>query len=910
MSLTPFLRSQRGVFCSAVANQNILLVESPAKAKKIQEYVGSDFKVLASFGHIRDLSPHEGSVVPQEDFKMKWVSQEAVEARLADIISAAKKSNRVFLATDPDREGEAISWHLLQELQHQGGIAEASVDRITFTEVTKSAVLAALSSPRKVNEELVRAYFARRALDYLYGFSLSPLLWRKVPGAKSAGRVQSVALRIVCERENAIELFVPTPYFTVSAEFSQQGELSDYASAVVANLVQMDGEPVPQPGFLNQQRAIDAVHRLEKSYFQISNVTKKQVERTPNPPYTTSTLQQDAYNRLNRSVMKTMAVAQALYEGGHITYMRTDGVFINDEAARGLRNVASETFGPRSIPPSPRMYKSKVKNAQEAHEAIRPTDPSATGEDLAAKGFDKSAVALYNLIRSRALQSQMSNANIEQVAVEFTSEDETLVLRATASRVIFAGWMAAARSTPVVDGEDSINLDSSGFVATNWLKSMEPGMPAYIRSAEKNDHETRPPPRYSEASLIKALEEGGIGRPSTYAPIVKLLKDRKYVQSRGSGRSALEATPLGRVLSAFLTAYFPQYVDYSFTANLENQLDEISGGRAEWKSVLSEWWTPFEERINHMKNVSGTDVINELNRLLEHHIFKLPGAAGLPNQVPATDHSTCPECQSPLSLKLSTKGSPFVGCTKYPECTYARPFTPAHAITNGDELEDTKIALQKYKMKYGTRYLGDDPKTGKAVFACKGLFGPYIQLGIDSDVDKRRIPIHKDSKSHKLSLDYAVSLLSLPKHLGEHPTTGDPIIVKGGKFGPYLSCGDLNRSVPIEFDAATLSLDQAVELLLKKASVTNKTKNATAAALTRGMKGSKGRKMKEGEGEVSKSSGWSFYLSSYKSPEGCTARQRTSLAGADWRKLNLKEKVAWGEQAAQQNVKEARVKEP
>lgn len=760
-----------------------MLVESPAKAKKIQEYLGPDYQVIASYGHIRDLPAKTGSVVPEEDFSMTWELADSARPRLDAIAKAVAQSSRVVLATDPDREGEAISWHLVQELERRGVLPDPSAaQRVTFNEVTRPAVLAALAAPRELSKPLVDAYMARRALDYLFGFNLSPLLWRKLPGARSAGRVQSVALRLVAEREAAIEAFVPQPYWSVHADVA----LPQGGGTVRASLVAMDGGPLPDPGILEESVAQSAAERIAAAHFTVTSSTSRQVSRQPSAPFTTSTMQQEASTRLGLSAARTMQLAQKLYEAGHITYMRTDGVSMAAQAVQALRGAIEAQHGAAYLPDAPRFYASKAKNAQEAHEAIRPTNPLATPEKLHAQGFESGAVQLYRLIRARAMASQMANSKTNQVTAEFESDSGDLKLRATASHTVFPGFTAAyARAFPSngngeadeaqVEGDPDGNSNGNGKTersnalqreaAAAGLAALQKGESVSIGEAAPEGHTTRGPPRFTEGTLVKSLEELGVGRPSTYAPTMKLLQARKYVHKEGR---ALHAEPLGRVLSAFLCAYFPTYVDYEFTSRMEAELDEVSGGQADWKGLLNRFWGPFHEAVSSKKDLSGTEVIDMLNEELSALLFdtatgsnEAAGAAesgaegaegaellsnGQQTEGEASLRSgrTCPSCGNPLSLKMSHKGGPFVGCTTYPHCSYTRPVGQKmyDAVEFPDSYKSLTVA-EKYGFRGPVRLLGEDPNTGSLIFIRHGQYGPYVQLGLDSDTKMRRVPLPK-----------------------------------------------------------------------------------------------------------------------------------------------------------------------
>ena len=881
-----FTANKRSIFNSAFAQNSphpaVLLVESPAKAKKIQEYLGPDYRVLASYGHIRDLPAKNGSVNPQEGFEMRWELSDNARPRVAEIVEAVRGAPKVILATDPDREGEAISWHLVEELKERGVLSSnISPERITFTEVTKRAVEAALAAPREVSIPLVEAYMARRALDYLFGFNLSPLLWRKLPGARSAGRVQSVALRVVADREAAIEAFLPQKYWMIHAqvEVNTAQNNNNELGVVQASLTKIDGAAPPSPGFLNQELAERIQQRIDTSNFMVSAVTTKEIAKNPPPPFITSTLQQEASRRLGWGAARTMQVAQKLYEGGLITYMRTDGVSLAPHAVHALRSAVAEAHGDGYLPAQPRFYASKSKNAQEAHEAIRPTDPNTQPNALFKMGMESAEVQLYSLVRSRAMASQMASTKIQSVSADFTSEDGSITMRATASHTLFPGYLAVygVGYNGVSGGRGAMSFEEreetsdereitglaarkkgllSGEVAAEALARLVQGQNAILRDPEASEHETRPPGRFTEGTLVKALEEAGVGRPSTYAPIIKLLQTRSYVRKEGR---ALHAEPLGRVLSAFLCRYFPTYVDPEFTSRLENDLDEVSAGTEGWKDVLGQFWEPFHGRVAELGSLTGTEVIDMLNEELELLLFgpnkpqdgtqiidsttitqeleeESVVVSGTIGSTAATSNSTtvetanmppgriCPSCSNPLSLKLSHRGGVFIGCSSYPECSYSRPVISQDISHDRDSDESssasssrlpTEIGVEladKYSMRGPVRILGED-SNGKVIFVRTGPYGSYVQLGLDSDGAMRRAPLPKDLLPRRVKFEYAISLLALPRELGDHPETGVPVIVRNGKFGPYVISGNNVRSIPKEFDPLKVTLEQGLELL-------------------------------------------------------------------------------------------------
>jgi DNA topoisomerase-1 len=896
----------------------VLLVESPAKAKKIQEYLGPDYRVIASYGHIRDLPAKTGSVNPEENFEMRWELSDGARSRVTEIAKAVKEAPRVYLATDPDREGEAISWHLVEELTHRGALIAPDKQhgsssggnavipqRITFTEVTKEAVEAALAAPREVSIPLVEAYMARRALDYLFGFNLSPLLWRKLPGARSAGRVQSVALRLVADREAAIEAFTPQQYWTLHAQvdvgnlvgegtlvednLKQSGKKKTSPLRLLANLTSVDGRAPPNPGFLDESLAQNIRARIEQAQFSVASVTKKETSRNPPPPFTTSTLQQEANKRLGWGAARTMQYAQKLYEAGIITYMRTDGVSISPQAIEKIRSAVESTHGLTFLPEKPRFYSTKSKNAQEAHEAIRPTNFSRPPGALVPLGVEAPAVQLYSLIWSRTLASQMASVRIQNVGADFVNEDKRLKLRSTASHTVFPGYLAAygfsssvgggsgrASQLAAADAFDEENSDSTnsttlengentssssqvyltGEQGAIALAQLVENTPVSIHDPEAAGHETRPPGRFTEGTLVKALEEAGVGRPSTYAPTLKLLQARRYVRKEGR---ALHPEPLGRVLSSFLCLYFPTYVDPAFTSRMEEELDQVSAGTEGWKKLLSEFWGPFHSRVGELSSLTGTEVINALNSELEILLFgKKVEEEGTSSEALLEEKSSefdsddddvskqqgtisppgkaCPSCGNPLSLKLSHRGGPFIGCTAYPECTYTRPAgldlfgdggqlggtgtgsaensgISSESTIDGDSTSLNPIELaEQYNLRGPARLIGKDSR-GKPIFLRQGPYGPYAQLGTDTDHDMRRAPLPKNLNLRSVKLDYALSLLALPRTLGNHPETNEPVVVRNGKFGPYVSHQRGMRSVPKDLDPITITFEEALELL-------------------------------------------------------------------------------------------------
>lgn len=763
---------------------SVVIVESPAKAKTINKYLGQDYTVLASFGHVRDLPPKDGSVRPDEDFEMDWELGDRSKRHVDEIARAVKGATRVFLATDPDREGEAIAWHV-QELLKEKRLAGREIRRITFNEITKSAVLEAISKPRDVDQELVQAYLARRALDYLVGFTLSPVLWRKLPGSRSAGRVQSVALRLICEREAEIEAFRPQEYWTIEAEFKTHD-----GATFTARLTQLDGKRLEKFSLTNKEQAEAALARIRPMLFKVGRVERREVKRNPYAPFTTSTLQQEASRKLGFGAVKTMRTAQKLYEGvdiggetvGLITYMRTDGVSLSQEAIDGSRRLIDQTWGEAYVPEKPRIYKTAAKNAQEAHEAIRPTDLFRRPDQM-SRYLDKDELRLYELIWKRTMASQMASAILDQVTVDIMSKGAEAVFRATGSIIRFDGFLKVYQEDKDDDGEEEEN---------RRLPPMKDGDDLTRGNLKSDQHFTQPPPRYTEASLVKKMEELGIGRPSTYASILQVLQERNYVRLE---KRRFEPEDRGRLVTTFLESFFNRYVQYDFTAALEEKLDDISGGRIYWKDVLRDFWQHFRGAIDGTKDLTITQVLDALDEALGPHFFPTRvGADGQPIDVRA-----CPTCGSGrLSLKLGKTGA-FIGCSNYPECRYTRPLAVA-----GEEGEAD-----------ADRELGPDPETGLTVVMKRGPYGVYVQLGTESskEVKPKRVSLPRGMEPQDVDLNKALALLSLPRSVGMHPSTGIEIQAGIGRYGPYLKHGDAYKNVPPDDDVLTIGLNRAVILL-------------------------------------------------------------------------------------------------
>ena len=776
---------------------NVVVVESPAKAKTINKYLGPDFTVLASYGHVRDLPAKDGSVRPDEDFAMDWEVDAKASKRLSDIAAALKGASGLILATDPDREGEAISWHVLEVLKKKRAIAkDATVQRVTFNAITKSAVLTAMAQPRDIDMELVDAYLARRALDYLVGFTLSPVLWRKLPGARSAGRVQSVSLRLVVEREAEIEAFRTQEYWTVEADVAAGSD------PFLARLVTHDGKKLGRYDLPDEATATAARAAVQAGAFTVTAVEQKPGRRSPPPPFTTSTLQQEASRKLGFNAQRTMSAAQKLYEGvdeqgGLITYMRTDGVASAPEAIAEARRVIGERFGAPYVPEQPRYYKSKAKNAQEAHEAIRPTSLARHPSTLRLEG---DLGRLYELIWRRMAASQMESARIERTTVDLTTADARTALRATGQVIQFDGYLAVYE-----EGRDDAEDEDS-----RRLPMIKQGATAQVKAARADQHFTEPPPRYSEASLVKKMEELGIGRPSTYASILGVLRDREYVRTE---KNRFHPEDKGRLLIAFLAEYFERYVEYDFTAALETRLDQVSDGQLAYKELLRDFWRDFQAAILGVGDLRVSQVLDALNESLGPAIF--------PPREDGTDPRVCPACaQGRLSLKAGKWGA-FVGCSNYPECRFTRPL----AQPEGGE----------GAAPAGDRELGHDPATGWPVWLKVGRFGPYVELtnptppapaeppskgkGKAPPAEKpKRSSLPKGWTQESLDLEQALRLLSLPRTVGPHPEDGEPILAGLGRYGPYVQHGKTYASVDSIEDAFEVGLNRAVSLIAEKRS--------------------------------------------------------------------------------------------
>jgi len=766
---------------------NIVIVESPAKAKTVNKYLGPGYRVLASYGHVRDLPSKNGSVLPDKDFEMHWDVEPKAAKRLDEIAKAVKGANKLILATDPDREGEAISWHVLQVLDRKKALRGVPVERVVFNAVTKEAVLDAMRHPRTIDGPLVNAYLARRALDYLVGFTLSPVLWRKLPGARSAGRVQSVALRLVCDRELEIEQFKPQEYWTIIAELAT-GKNETFQ----ARLFSADGKKLDKFDIADAATAERLKAALERGRFVVSNIESKSQRRNPAAPFTTSTLQQEASRKLGFSPRHTMQLAQRLYEGvdlggeseGLITYMRTDGVQIVPEAIAAARRLVTRLYGDRYVPSSPREYETKAKNAQEAHEAIRPTDFGKDPESV-SRYLEDDAARLYKLIWQRTLASQASSAEIERTTVDITvtgRDGQQYGVRATGSVIRFDGFLRIYE-----EGIDDAVGDDGALPALTKGEALDP------RKIEAKQHFTEPPPRYTEATLIKKMEELGIGRPSTYATTLNVLRDREYVRL---DKKRLYPEDKGRLVTAFLESFFRRYVEYDFTADLEEKLDLISAGKLEWKDVLRDFWREFIAAVNDIGDLRIAQVLEALNELLGPHIFPEPQDGG--------DPRACPSCTNGrLSLKVGKFGA-FIGCSNYPECRYTRQL----ADTNGE----------KASLSGEAKVLGADPETGLEITLRIGRFGPYVQLGESDGGEKpKRASIPKGTDPEHIDLERALALLALPREVGLHPETGKPIVAGFGRYGPYVHHDGKYASLSAPEEVFEIGINRAVSLLAEKA---------------------------------------------------------------------------------------------
>ncbi len=769
----------------------VVIVESPAKAKTINKYLGKDYDVYASFGHVRDLEAKDGSVDPDHDFAMRWEVDPKAGKRLNEIGVAVKDADRVILATDPDREGEAISWHIHEILEKKKLLKDKRVDRVVFNAVTKDAILEAMRHPREIDEALVDAYKARRALDYLVGFTLSPVLWRKLPGARSAGRVQSVALRIVCDRELEIERFVAREYWSIIAHL-----LTEAQAPFTARLVGADGKKINRLDIGSGAEADGFKAALETAKFSVAGVESKPVKRHPYPPFTTSTLQQEASRKLGLAPARTMQIAQRLYEGvdvgegavGLITYMRTDGVDLAPEAVASARRVIGKDFGDKYVPSAPRRYSVKAKNAQEAHEAIRPTDMTRRPRDV-ARHLEPEQAKLYELIWTRTIACQMESAELERTTVDILAQagSRKLDFRATGQVVRFPGFLALYQ-----EGKDDEEDEES-----SRLPAMREGEQLTKERIDADQHFTEPPPRYTEATLVKRMEELGIGRPSTYASTLAVLRDRDYVRIE---KKRLIPQDKGRLVTAFLQAFFAKYVEYNYTADLEEKLDLVSNSEIDWKALLREFWDDFSGAVGDIKDLRTGQVLDALNDLLGPHIF--------PDKGDGADPRLCPVChKGQLSLKLGKFGA-FIGCSNYPECTFTRVLSPTGAESGEGD-------------RPGVRVLGENPENGKEITLRSGRFGDYVQEGEaekGSEEKPRRSSLPRGLKPDDVTLEKALALLSLPREVAKHPTSGEPILAGIGRYGAYVQHGKIYANLGRDDDVLEIGGNRAIDLIVAKES--------------------------------------------------------------------------------------------
>ena len=817
----------------------LVVVESPAKAKTINKYLGSDYKVLASYGHIRDLPSKDGSVDPDNDFAMTWEFSPVGKKHLNDIIAALKDCDTLILASAPDREGEAIAWHILEELKEKKKLNGKKIERVVFHEITKSAVKEGIENPREIDQDLVSAYMARRALDYLVGFNLSPILWRKLPGSKSAGRVQSVALRLICDRENEIDKFKAEEYWTIDVDL-----LTAQKAEMLTHLINLDGKKLDKFTINSEEKALAAKAKIEAQNFAISNVERKKASRYPAPPFTTSTLQQEAARKLRFSAKKTMQVAQKLYEAGIITYMRTDAVNLSKEAIKACREAIEKYFGASYLPKTAKEYKNKTKNAQEAHEAIRPSDVMNTPKKMELK-LDSDAYKLYELIWKRTVACQMNPAILDRVVVDAKSADGKILLRANGQVIQFDGFLKLYQESK----DDSDDDDENAI-----LPNVETGESVEKKEIKPAQHFTTPPPRFTEASLVKKLEELGIGRPSTYANIIAVLQERKYVKVE---KLRFIPEDRGRIVTVFLENFFKKYVEYDFTAQMEEFLDDVSAGAMQWKKLLAGFWAKFIKNIDEVKPLQLTEVINKVDEALSAHLF--------PPREDGSDPRICPKCgKGRLSIKFGKFGA-FLGCSNYPECSYTKPLTD----TKEEEEEAANASAQKLAS-------GEDKilcqMNEQNVYLRKGPYGYYVQLGDASgNTEKpKRCSLPKFVKPEELTAEQAQILLSLPRDLGngieanigkfgqyikqgtkskslsgednifnitseraeellknavakpeptvlaQHPTTKEDITLNKGRYGMYLKCGKNNYAIPKGYAPSSLTAEEAIKIVTEK----------------------------------------------------------------------------------------------
>ncbi len=788
---------------------NVVVVESPSKARTINKYLGDTYTVLASYGHVRDLVEKDGAVKPDEGFAMDYEVSSEKRKVVNAIIKELNEGDSLYLATDPDREGEAIAWHILQTLKNSKSAPDIKVHRVAFHEVTREAILEAFEQPRDIDMGLVDAQQARRALDYLVGYTLSPVLWRKLPGAKSAGRVQSVALRLICEREDEIEAFDPREYWSVRADFGEQDE------KFVARLHSLDEKKLEQFDLSDEKTASEAAHRVGEGKFSVVSVESKRVRRNPAPPFTTSTLQQEASRKLRMSAAQTMRAAQRLYEGieidgttaGLITYMRTDAVNLSESAIAATRDAVERLHGETYLPGAPRRYKSRAKNAQEAHEAIRPTDPERTPEMLRGK-LELDEAKLYGLIWQRTLASQMESAVFDQTSIRIEDESGAVGLRASGSVEMFDGFRKLYKESRDDEGPTKTDKENDGNASENGEQDSSSGLLPPLSKGQAlgsvtpraAQHFTEPPPRYTEASLVRRLEEIGVGRPSTYVSIISVLQNRNYVRL---DRRRFVPENRGRLVTAFLRNFFNRYVGYDFTADLEERLDGVSRGEINWRDVLGDFWQTFKGNINEVSEIRLRDVLERLDSIL--------GPQAFPKTEDGSDPRLCPKCkEGRLSLKISRYGA-FFGCSRYPECKQVRPF--------GNGGTDEALRMEPVE-------LGQHPDERVPVILKDGPYGPYIQLGSESAKEAKpkkrgksatpkpkRVSLPPKMGPDDITLDIAVRLLALPREIGSHPETGKPVRAGIGRFGPYVQHERAYKSIPKDESVLEIGINRAIDLL-------------------------------------------------------------------------------------------------
>lgn len=762
----------------------VVIVESPTKTKTIKKYLGADYKILASMGHVRDLPSKDGSVDPDSNFSMTWEIDARSQKNINEISSALKGADELLLATDPDREGEAISWHVYDILKNKGLLNNIGVKRVVFYEITKRAITEAVNHPRDLDQDLINAYLARRALDYLVGFRLSPVLWRKLPGSRSAGRVQSVALRLITDREDEIEAFQEQEYWTVTANAK-----GDAKKTFEARLTHLENKKLEKFSLNNEELANGAVETVNTGSFQVAKIEKKQLKRNPSPPFTTSTLQQEASRKLGFGASRTMRIAQQLYEGvnigsetvGLITYMRTDSVSVAQEALEMSRSYIKDTYGDNYLPETARFYKSKAKNAQEAHEAIRPTDIAKSPKEVNAY-LEPEQARLYELIWKRMVASQMQNAVLDQVAVDIADDSKQTVLRANGSTIAFDGFIKVYR-----EGRDE---EEEGEDDEKMLPALQEGEKITLSDVTPNQHFTQPPPRYTEASLVKKMEELGIGRPSTYASIINTLQDRDYVELQNKQFHPMDR---GRIVTAFLLNFFQKYVEYDFTANLEEQLDEISAGNLDWIQVLNQFWEQFHKAIDEAGKLRISEVLDKLNIDLAPMLF--------PDSGDGKDPRICPKCQTgEQSLKVGKFGA-FIGCSNYPECGYTR------------KLGQTEEIDESQAVNFEAKVMGQD-STGTEITLRYGPYGYYFQWGeAEGKAKPKRASLPAGVNPDDATLEMALDLGSLPRKLGPHPETGAEISASIGRFGPYVKHQDRFISLKGDDTVLNITLERAIEII-------------------------------------------------------------------------------------------------